>query len=101
MTHDERRALWQHRLADQQASGLSIVAWCWQQDIREQTFYYWRKRLANATPPPSAPQWVALETTSSRESELTLQVGSVAITVTPGFDPHLLTDVVRVLTARC
>lgn len=39
MTHHERRALWQQRLVDQQASGLSMVAWCVQQDIGVQTFY--------------------------------------------------------------
>lgn len=103
MTHDERLAVWQQRLDDQQASGLSIVAWCFQQDIREQSFYTWRRRLTAqaATPPPATPHWLALDPAAEAGSRLTLQVGAVAITVTAGFDPQLLADVVRVLTVRC
>lgn len=98
MTHDERRALWQQRLAEQQASGLSIVAWCWQQDIPEHQFYYWRKRLT-ALPNPM-PQWLALEAPDDTSAGLTLQVGPATITVTAGFDPQVLTAVVRAL-ATC
>jgi len=103
MTHDERRALWQQRLDDHEASGLSIVAWCEQQDIREPSFYAWRRRLAAriSTPAVATPQWLTLDPAPELGSGLTLHVGSVAITVTAGFDPQLLTDVVCVLTARC
>jgi hypothetical protein len=101
MTSDARRADWQRLLVEQQASGLSITAWCFQQDIREQTFYHWRKRLTAAPPAASTPQWLALAPTPAAGPGLTLQVGPVAILVTAGFDPHLLADVVRVLTAPC
>jgi hypothetical protein len=98
MISDAQRTTWQRLLAEQQASGMSVTAWCFQQDIREQTFYNWRKRLAATAP---TPQWVALAPTSVSGQGLTLQVGPVAITVTAGFDPHLLADVVRALTAPC
>ena len=103
MTADARRAHWQRLLAEQQANGLSITTWCFQQDLRETTFYYWRKRLATPAPTPAAstPQWLALDTEPMAGAGLTLQVGAVAITVTPGFDPQLLAAVVRVLTAPC
>ncbi|HEY3377273.1 MAG TPA: IS66 family insertion sequence element accessory protein TnpB, partial [Armatimonadota bacterium] len=96
MTHDERRALWQQRLVDQQASGLSIVAWCWQQNITAQQFYAWRKRLATPVPSAAAPQWLAVAQPVAPGASLMLQVGAATITVTAGFDPHLLTEVVRV-----
>jgi hypothetical protein len=100
MISNARRATWQRLLAEQQASGLSITAWCFQQDIREQTFYNWRKRLAKTEPTPSASpsQWLALAPAPTAAHGLTLQVGPGAITVTTGFDPHLLAEVVRVLT---
>lgn len=103
MTSDARRAHWQRLLAEQQASGLSIVAWCFQQDISEQQFYYWRKRLAApaSTPAGATPHWLALDPASPTAAGLTLQVGPVAITVTAGFDPQVLAAVVRVLTAPC
>jgi hypothetical protein len=99
---EQRRAHWQRLVAEQQASGQSIVAWCFQENICEQTFYYWRKRLAALVPTPAAAtsQWLALDTASAAGSGLTLTVGPVAITVTAGFDPQLLADVVRVL-AQC
>ena len=101
MTQDERRAVWQQHLDAQQASGLSITAWCWQQDIAEASFYYWRKRLtAQAMPAPAGPtQWLALAPPMIVESGVTLHVGSVAITVTAGFDPQVLAAVVRTVTA--
>jgi hypothetical protein len=103
MISETRRATWQRLLAEQQASGLSVVAWCFQQDIREQTFYYWRKRLSKPTVPPAtpAPQWLALDTAPAAGHGLMLQIGPVAITVTAGFDQQVLADVVHVLTARC
>lgn len=103
MISDTRRATWQRLLAEQQASGLSVVAWCFQQDIREQTFYYWRKRLNNPTVPSAtqATQWLALDTAPAAGHGLTLTIGPVAITVSAGFDQQVLADVVRVLTTRC
>ena len=98
---EQRHATWQRLLAEQQASGSSVTAWCFAQDISLQTFYYWRKRLA--APPPSAtpPQWVALVPAPGVGQPLTLRVGSVTLEVTAGFDPHLLADVLTVLEARC
>ena len=100
-SHPDLRAHWQRKLDDQQASGLSITAWCLQQDICPQTFYYWRKRLTRSTPEAVQPQWVALAPAREADPLLTLRVGQVAIEVTAGFDPRLLADVLTVLEARC
>lgn len=42
----ERSAVWRLRLQAQQASGLSIAAWCKQEGVTAWSFYAWRKRLA-------------------------------------------------------
>lgn len=97
--HDARRALWQRQLAEQQASGLSITAWCFQHDISEPTFYYWRKRLAAPSPSHATSQWVALAPLHAG-IPLTLRVGRVAIDVAAGFDPSLLSAVLAVLEGR-
>lgn len=96
---EQRRVMWRRFLAEQQASGLSVTAWCYQQNIQEGTFYYWRKRLTESTPSPG-PQWVTVST-SGVGTPLTLRVGRVAIEVSAGFDPHLLADVLAVVEARC
>ena len=37
---------WQSLIQDQQASGLSIRKWCDQNNIKQCTFFYWKKRLS-------------------------------------------------------
>jgi hypothetical protein len=102
-SRDDRRATWQRLLAEQRASGLSIVSWCWQQGIQENTFYYWRKRLAEPVTPEASPSWmpVTLLPTAGTGGGLTVRVGAAAIEVAAGFDPELLAAVVTVLAARC
>ena len=36
---------WQHHLDDQQASGLTIDAYCQQHQLATSNFYYWRSKL--------------------------------------------------------
>ena len=36
---------WTQLIQDQQASGLSIKAWCQQTQIKETSYYYWLKRV--------------------------------------------------------
>ena len=92
------RATWQRLLTEQHASGLSVVSWCFQQDIPVNTFYYWRKRLAAPAPPTTEPQWLALSPSpASQQSTLCVRVGGAEIAVTPGFDPELLASVLAVL----
>jgi hypothetical protein len=46
----ELSAVWRERLEAQQASGLSVAAWCKQAGVSAWSVYAWRKRL-----PPSPP----------------------------------------------
>ena len=102
MTHDENCVLWQHRLAEQKASGLTVVAWCLQQGFGIKAFYYWRKRLATPSKAPASasPQWLALKTDTIPASSLTLQVGPVTITITADFDPQLLSAAIRAIAGE-
>ena len=95
---NDTAATWQRLLAEQQASGISVTAWCAQQNIQAGTFYAWRKRLTASAPSP-VPQWVAVSTPGVG-TPVTLRVGQVAIEVAAGFDPHLLAEVLTVLEAR-
>ncbi len=56
-TRDRNKAaFWRRVLRRQAGSGLSIRAWCRQQDLREPSFYWWRRKLARrdgAAPPPT------------------------------------------------
>lgn len=93
-------ALWQRKIDDQHASGLSITAWCVQHDISPQTFYYWRKQLRASPPVPSSPQWLAVAPAESPGATLTLRIDRITIKVPVGFDPRLLAEVLTVLEGR-
>ena len=58
ITNPERAEQWRERLARQAGSGKSVAAFCREQGIATQTFYWWRNRLsrqeAGAVPRPAA-----------------------------------------------
>lgn len=100
MTKDERtanRAAWAERIADFQASGLSVPRWCAAQGFKVHQLRYWLKKL-EATPPQTALRWLPLGF-SDPGPTLTIRVGPAAIEVQNGFDPQLLITVVKTLSA--
>jgi hypothetical protein len=46
----ELSAVWRERLEAQQASGLSVAAWCKQAGVSPWSVYAWRKRLSSSPP---------------------------------------------------
>lgn len=50
-------AVWRERLQAQQASGLSVAAWCKQAGVSAWSVYAWRKRLS---PPPAAAKLISV-----------------------------------------
>ena len=86
---------WTEKIADWRASGLSIAAWCRQNDEGYYRFLYWRKRLQPKVQP-----------TTGRFVELTFETSSLAVEcngmtlhIERGFDRELLRDVLSVLKA--
>lgn len=107
MAKTEERAVWQARVAAYRGSGQTVAAWCRSQGINAHQMYYWIQRL-NASAPPSASKparWLPLvvedQETSSAGKGLLVRVGPAVIEVPAGFDPELLTAVVRVLKTSC
>jgi transposase len=47
---EKREAYWRERVAAFERSGLSVKQFCEQQQITEQFFYVWRKRLRSQPP---------------------------------------------------
>jgi hypothetical protein len=44
-TNTERAQQWRERITRHAASGLSVAAFCEQEDVSTPTFYWWRSRL--------------------------------------------------------
>ena len=62
---------WEDRLAQYEASGKSITTWCKEQAIRENQFYYWRKKLRAGQPEKTQSlQWLPLEFQHTKKASL-------------------------------
>jgi hypothetical protein len=61
----EARERWSERITEQEASGLSIRAYCKERGIGEHSFYVWRQRLRRTEEPVG----LALVETKRREPE--------------------------------
>ena len=47
---DEKREYWSKLIAEQEASGQTIRAFCQERGLGDHCFYYWRKRLQKGEP---------------------------------------------------
>ncbi|MDD3655088.1 MAG: hypothetical protein PHO01_13090 [Desulfotomaculaceae bacterium] len=55
------RSIWKQRLAEYEVSGKSIAAWCKEQTIKENQFYYWRQKLRSQTKETQQVKWLSLD----------------------------------------
>ena len=47
---DQKRKYWSNLIAEQETSGQTIRAFCQEQGVGDNSFYYWRKRLQQSEP---------------------------------------------------
>jgi transposase-like protein len=47
---NEKREYWSKLIAEQEASGETIRAFCKERDVADHCFYFWRKRLGTSKP---------------------------------------------------
>lgn len=91
---DQKREFWSKRIAEQEASGQTIRAFCKEHGVGDHCFYYWRKRLQTSEPV----QFALLKTVASAAPlELILTSGE-QLRIWNGVDAatfRLVLDVVR------
>lgn len=103
MSNNELSGLWEQRLAEYESTGKSIKAWCQEQAVRENQFYYWRKKLRVDQAEKEQPvKWLSLELDNGKQASLApdsiaVYVGQVTIEIKKGFDQHLFREIVQVL----
>lgn len=96
--------IWAKRIVSYQESGQTMKAWCAKQGLPIHQLKYW---LYKAQKPqisaPSAATFrrVSVTAPTMEPDPLWIQVGSVRISVRPGFEPQLLRDVVAALSPEC
>ena len=103
MLENDLRSLWEQRLAEFESSGKNIKAWCHEQGIRENRFYYWRRKLrSNPDKKEQSVKWLSLALDNGNKgrinpNSIALHVSQVTIEVNKGFDQHLLKEILQVL----
>ncbi|MCL5290177.1 MAG: helix-turn-helix domain-containing protein [Firmicutes bacterium] len=107
MTKEELRKTWETRVAAFKASGQSASAWCAVHDLKTHQLFYWLRKHKNVDVPAVAPtQWLSVAIDrqnpgNTQEDTLLVRLGHATIEVKPGFNPVLLSDVVRILAKLC
>jgi len=107
MTQAERQKEWENRIAQYRDSGKSVKEWCVANNVKADRLWYWlRKYKTNKDAPLVQPnQWMPVELSEhspmEQNNSLTIRVGKAQIEVKGGFDPALLSQVVRALVALC
>ena len=102
---EQRRQEWEKRIAEYRASGMSVKEWCSANGVKPDRLWYWLRRTRRTLETKST-MWVPVEMSSVFPGEqasngLVVKVGKASIEVRPGFDPDLLSTVVRVLSGIC
>ena len=100
MSNKQKQELWNGRIEDFRASGLSQKAWCDQEGLPVGQLGYWLGKLDAATDATSNSRWVNLETIAPSGTGISLRIGSIVLEVERGFDQEVLADVVRSLIDR-
>jgi hypothetical protein len=92
---------WRERVAAQHRSGFSVKQFCEQEQIAEQSFYFWRKRLRERVPMRFAlveTEAVRLQAPADPALELLLVSGE-RLRIGTGVDPTTLRSVLEALRA--
>lgn len=104
MSISQRRQIWEQRIADCEASGQTIIAWCHANEVKLCNYHYWKRRLREPGESKAGPlQWLSLDIQPLEErpglatGSLAVEVGQARIIVNPGFDQSVFRDVVNIL----
>ncbi|GEM_PF-816972 len=98
---------WDDRLRAFKASGQNASQWCREHGIPVHQLRYRLRKEKEAHPTPVSnghSHWVALPSapdSNAVSSGVSLRIGSVDVNVERGFDPDVLSDVLRSLLEEC
>lgn len=109
-----RMEQWIQLIQEQQASGMTVRAWCHQAEIRESSYYYWLKRIRQQacdsqliTRPPATekPMAFARLQVSQQKVQPTaaviIQLPSATVEVMNGASKQTIEAVLQALNSPC
>ena len=107
LKHRVKLQEWAARIQDCRSSGLSVRAWCRQEEINAATYYRWERELLtgvrrNGAPPSTAVTFAELPVPKQvscnvAERSATLHIGNASLDIYPGCDAEQLKMLVELL----
>ena len=107
LKHRAKLQEWAARIQDCRSSGLSVRAWCRQEEINAATYYRWERELltaANQAPCSAVPAVTFAELPAPKqascnvaERSATLHIGNASLDIYPGCDAEQLRLLVELL----
>ena len=107
MKHGAKLQEWSARIQDCRSSGLSVRAWCRQEEINAATYYRWERELltaADQAPCSAVPAVTFAELPAPKrvscnvaERSATLHIGNASLDIYPGCDTEQLRLLVELL----
>lgn len=103
MINNKLRTQWEQHFAEYETSCKTIKAWCQEQTVRENQFYYWRKKLCVEQVEKGQPvKWLSLELDNRKQAiiapeAIAVHVGQVTIELQKGFNQHLFREIIQIL----
>ena len=90
MTKGRSKLNWKKQVLEWQSSGKSCRVWCRENKIPSSTFYGWKNRFEKSDneiiSPETKPEFIELKDSSTPESGITVEYGSIQIHLKPNFD---------------
>jgi hypothetical protein len=104
MKDAELISAWEERIADYRGSELTMIQWCEKTGYSIGQLKYWITKLNKLSRNVGSSGWARIGVVDSGAniaSGISVSVGAARIEVCPGFDPSLLSEVLRVVTSTC
>jgi hypothetical protein len=99
MSRKDRREYWRALIEKQAESGVSAAAFCKEQNVNPQRFYYWRKHLNCDLPRTGFIRLVPTSKTTCSGVRILLDHG-MRVEVDRDFDPLTLREILDALCPR-
>jgi hypothetical protein len=111
MKRAEKQKEWERKVIQYRDSKQSVAHWCAANNESPDRLWYWLRKhktgeyAAENTALIRPDKWLQVEVCENSPIEpsdgITVKVGKACIEIKPGFEPILLSQVVRVLAASC
>ena len=104
MTKADKRIVWKTRFDAWKASGLSVAAWCREEEVNIHQMYYWVRNFEDnqTSVQGTDTQWLTVDMKAepishSGQEPVFIHLGTISIEVRPGTNMEFLSNVVHVL----